>query len=81
MKKIKRTRTVPVQDLGLNKIPTPDETYAYFQRTGRDNTDPDAILLEMRDIKHGPVKVYTKEEVAEYNRQRQRDWIEELDNE
>lgn len=78
-----KRRTVPVQDLGIKSIPTPDEVFEYFQTKGRyphDSTEEEvAIALpKYESQQHGPTKVYTPEEVAEYNRQR--DWIEELDD-
>lgn len=90
-------RPVPMEDLGIGAIPTPEELWEYFQKEIRyrdesesdptdENTDdvigsapvPYAIpfrtirkLKRARDdYKHGPVKVYTKEEIEEYEKQR-----------
>ena len=99
MKKRFTNRTVPVQDLGLNKIPTIKEQFDFFQTKGRaanlqeDEGDDDpqwqsggargtpdyALPADVTDLKrdyqHGEIKVYTPEEIAEY--EKQRDWVEE----
>jgi len=100
MKKKDSERTVPVQDLGLNKIPTIEEQFDFFHKKGRtinlqEDEGPDdptfpcnqgsggcpAFALPNVDLKNNPdyqngeVKVYTPEEIAEY--ERQRDWVDE----
>ena len=73
---MKDKRTVPVQDLGLQALPTPEELFLYCQsRTIEDGEDP-VLPHGMPVPTHGEVKVYTPEEVAEYN-EAQRDWVAE----
>lgn len=97
------TDSVPVQDLALDSIPTPEELWEYFQKEVRyrNETHEDRVADEADgqvagsfkdahgwapyaipfrtirklkrardDYKHGPVKVYTKEEIEEYEKQR-----------
>lgn len=69
-----KKRTVPVQDLGLNKIPTPEELHSYCQsRIIDDGDDPVLPHGYPYDTDHGVVKVYTEEEIRQYCKQR--DWV------
>ena len=89
-----KKRTVPVQDLGIKSIPTPDEVFESFQTKGRypkdnshsdvddtpsSNSSSEAYAMPVHESQqHGPVKVYTQEEIKEYTEQR--DMLEELDD-
>lgn len=71
MKKSKRC-TVPVQDLNINKLPTPEELRKFFHLRGRSMLDDDDTVeyvypSHLEPPKHGPVKKYTKKEIKEYN--------------
>ena len=71
MKRSKR-RTVPVQDLGINDIPTPEEVMKYFHLRHRyiieDDNPVDFAYPSLIDPPmHGKVKKYTKKEIKEYN--------------
>lgn len=84
---MRRDRTVPVQDLGITKMLTPAQLWAYCQHNILEDGEDPIMCADMEPPEHGEVKVYTEEEIAEY--EKQRDWIledaerrlqEELDN-
>ena len=94
-KRAEKTDSVPMQDLGIDKIPDENELYDFFhkelrsgdQSTWEDNADSEDAPYnrtsgwapyvgkvfdkrKLPDYRHGPVKVYTKEEIEEYEKQR-----------
>lgn len=85
-----RDHSVPVNDLGINKIPTPLEIYEYFNEPSNgvpmatssnteglvnilENTGPSHPIYNKMainkhlDYTHGPVRVFTDQEIKERN--------------
>jgi hypothetical protein len=75
------TDSIPVQDLG-GKVPTPSEVFEYFQVGDRSDKQPDGNEWPMHalptkwnkrklpDYRPGKVKKYTKQEIEDYEKQR-----------
>jgi hypothetical protein len=67
-------KRIPKQDLAIPEY-TAADVWAAFQRKGRTTDDDECIipseaLKDNPDYWPGPVKVYTKEEVAQYEEDR-----------
>jgi len=87
----KKRNAIPMQDLGISKIPTPAQVFEWFQKMGRytrternadydgdtdgslaitKSTSVEFAIPKHKPIEHEPVKVYSPEEIAQYEKER-----------